>query len=82
MEAPLPDRKHFKHVFVPNVNFPLFITRASLVLMPSWDFFDCENTHACRQIMLRSFCHHFQSPYSMPVSGTKRCIWYIPLQSF
>ena len=40
-EAPLPDRKHFKHVFVPSVNLPLFITRASLVLMPSWDFFDC-----------------------------------------
>ena len=43
-KAPLPDRKHFKHVFVPKVNFPLFITRASLVLMPSWDFFDCKTT--------------------------------------
>ena len=43
-KAPLPDRKHFRHVFVPSVNFPLFITRASLVLMPSWDFFDCKIT--------------------------------------
>ena len=41
---PLPDRKHFRHVFVPSVNFPLFITSASLVLIPSWDFFYTSTT--------------------------------------
>ena len=52
--APLPDRRHFKHVFVPSVNFPLFITRASLVLMPSWDFFDCNTTQVRQLLKLRS----------------------------
>lgn len=81
MEAPLPDRKHFKHVFVPNVNFPLFITRASLVLMPSWDFFDCKYTNACQQTMLRSYYDSFQTPSSMLNCGRMRCIWYILSQT-
>ena len=35
VHTPLPDRRHFKHVFVPSVYLPLFITSCSLVLMPS-----------------------------------------------